>query len=113
MALVNNWDLKETNNAIYKEPGEEPRYVFSDLGATFGAAYSAEEVEGFAKVVQGRIADFEPALRAALSNAAICRPMVRLHFLTAVHGVRNTSRQMRAAPSGFRVPLSESLLPRK
>src|SRR5882724_1581822 len=36
MALVNNWDLKEINNAIYEEPGEEPRYVISDLGATFG-----------------------------------------------------------------------------
>jgi len=36
MALVNNWDLKESNNAIYEEHGEKPRYVVSDLGATFG-----------------------------------------------------------------------------
>jgi hypothetical protein len=36
MALLNNWDLKEVNNAIYEETGEEPRYVISDLGATFG-----------------------------------------------------------------------------
>lgn len=36
MALMNNWDLKEVNNAIYEEPGEKPRYVISDLGATFG-----------------------------------------------------------------------------
>ena len=36
MALINNWDLKEVNNAIYQEKGEEPRYVISDLGATFG-----------------------------------------------------------------------------
>jgi len=36
MALMNNWDLKEVNNAIYQEQGEEPRYVISDLGATFG-----------------------------------------------------------------------------
>jgi hypothetical protein len=36
MALLNNWDLKEINNAIYEEPGEEPHYVISDLGATFG-----------------------------------------------------------------------------
>ena len=36
MALINNWDLKEVNNAIYDETGEGPRYVVSDLGATFG-----------------------------------------------------------------------------
>jgi hypothetical protein len=36
MALMNNWDLKEVNNAIYQEQGEQPRYVVSDLGATFG-----------------------------------------------------------------------------
>lgn len=36
MALINNWDLKEVNNAIYQVKGESPRYVVSDLGATFG-----------------------------------------------------------------------------
>jgi hypothetical protein len=36
MALINNWDLKEINNAVYQEKGERPRYVVSDLGATFG-----------------------------------------------------------------------------
>ena len=36
MALINNWDFKEINNAIYDEKGEGPRYVVSDLGATFG-----------------------------------------------------------------------------
>jgi hypothetical protein len=36
MALINNWDLKEINNAIYDETGEDPRYVVSDLGASFG-----------------------------------------------------------------------------
>jgi len=36
MALINNWDLKEVNNAIYVEKGESPRYVVSDLGASFG-----------------------------------------------------------------------------
>jgi len=35
MALVNNWDLKEVNNAVYEVDGEQ-RYVVSDLGATFG-----------------------------------------------------------------------------
>lgn len=36
MALINNWDLKESNNAIYDVQGREMRYVVSDLGATFG-----------------------------------------------------------------------------
>ena len=36
MALMNNWDLKESNNTIYEDQGEEPRYMVSDLGATFG-----------------------------------------------------------------------------
>jgi hypothetical protein len=37
MALINNWDLKEINNAIYQEKSADgPRYVVSDLGASFG-----------------------------------------------------------------------------
>ena len=35
MALINNWDLKSSNNAIY-EVGGEQRYLVSDLGGTFG-----------------------------------------------------------------------------
>jgi hypothetical protein len=35
MALINNWDLKEVNNAIYEEDGVR-YYEVSDLGATFG-----------------------------------------------------------------------------
>ncbi len=37
MALMNNWDLKESNNKIYTyEKSGEARYVVSDLGASFG-----------------------------------------------------------------------------
>lgn len=36
MALLNNWDLKTINNAVYVEAGKEPYYAVSDLGATFG-----------------------------------------------------------------------------
>ncbi len=35
MALLNNWDLKEINNAIEATDGER-RYLVTDLGATFG-----------------------------------------------------------------------------
>ena len=37
MALMNNWDVKTINNAVYEVPGEEPKYAVSDLGATFGS----------------------------------------------------------------------------
>jgi len=36
MALINNWDLKEDNNAKYPQAGAQLRYGISDLGATFG-----------------------------------------------------------------------------
>jgi hypothetical protein len=39
MALVENWDLKDSNNrilAVRGAGGNELRYVVSDLGATFG-----------------------------------------------------------------------------
>jgi hypothetical protein len=39
MALLNNWDLKDSNNVVIYAPGRrsgELRYVISDLGATFG-----------------------------------------------------------------------------
>lgn len=38
MAVMNNWDLKDANNAVYRTRGETPedRYVVSDLGASFG-----------------------------------------------------------------------------
>lgn len=35
MALINNWDLKNENNAIYQE-GQQQVYMVSDLGASFG-----------------------------------------------------------------------------
>jgi hypothetical protein len=36
MALINNWDLKEINNAVYDEGSAGQRYVVADLGASFG-----------------------------------------------------------------------------
>ena len=41
MALINNWDLKDSNNVIIQtssDRGNELRYIISDLGATFGHA---------------------------------------------------------------------------
>ncbi len=38
MAVINNWDLKDINNAIYQVRGPVPEqhYMVSDLGASFG-----------------------------------------------------------------------------
>src|SRR4030042_245590 len=36
MALINNWDLKEDNNAVYDSSSAQGRYVISDLGASLG-----------------------------------------------------------------------------
>ena len=37
MAVINNWDLKDVNNAIY-QVGPDRIYMVSDLGASFGSA---------------------------------------------------------------------------
>ena len=37
MAVINNWDLKDVNNAVYRR-GDEDIFMVSDLGATFGSA---------------------------------------------------------------------------
>jgi hypothetical protein len=37
MAVINNWDLKDVNNAVYRD-GAERIYMVSDLGASFGSA---------------------------------------------------------------------------
>jgi hypothetical protein len=37
MAVINNWDLKDENNAIYEMKGDRV-FAISDLGATFGCA---------------------------------------------------------------------------
>jgi hypothetical protein len=45
MALVNNWDIKDTNNKVlYRADRGELQYVVSDLGATFGRVKSGAPV---------------------------------------------------------------------
>ena len=66
MGLINNWDLKDTNNKVVYVPAEgggELRYIISDLGATFGKTgnfitHSRNEPEkyvktGFVEKVEG------------------------------------------------------------
>jgi hypothetical protein len=58
MGLLNNWDLKDSNNKVVYVPGEggqgELRYIISDLGATFGKTgnfitHSRNEPEKYVK----------------------------------------------------------------
>ncbi len=39
MAVINNWDLKDSNNAIFQVRGDHPEqlYLVSDLGSSFGS----------------------------------------------------------------------------
>ena len=37
MAIINNWDLKDENNSVYRV-GDESIYTVSDLGASFGSS---------------------------------------------------------------------------
>jgi hypothetical protein len=39
MAVINNWDLKDSNNSIYQIRGDQPEllYVVTDLGSSFGS----------------------------------------------------------------------------
>jgi hypothetical protein len=54
MALMNNWDVKSSNNAIYAVEGEAPQYVVSDLGATFGKTGGV----GFASRTKSDLEDY-------------------------------------------------------
>ena len=71
MVLINNWDMKDDNNAILATKGKtdsELRYIISDLGATFGktgGTFSrsrnkpADYVKSaFVKGVRGNVIDF-------------------------------------------------------
>ncbi|HYY57116.1 MAG TPA: hypothetical protein VE842_07255 [Pyrinomonadaceae bacterium] len=57
MALLNNWDIKDTNNKILQVRSErtgktELRYIISDLGATFGKVKL--DVPGFWRIARNR-----------------------------------------------------------
>ena len=51
MALIDNWDLKDVNNAV-RDIGGKPVYLVSDLGASFGGVHTGSpkgEAEAYAK----------------------------------------------------------------
>src|SRR5260370_36088514 len=38
MALLSNWDLKDENNAIFKDKDGQEEYLVTDVGTAFGAS---------------------------------------------------------------------------
>jgi hypothetical protein len=54
MALVNNWDLKDVNNAVYQKTGADPEqhYLVSDLGASLGTT-------GLNRALKGDLRSYE------------------------------------------------------
>jgi hypothetical protein len=82
MAVINNWDLKDVNNAIYRvkrgdADAPESIYMISDLGASFGTTSfqrSHEKAKGnldsyaksrFIRKVEGEFVDFDDPHRPA------------------------------------------------
>jgi len=67
MALVDNWDLKDDNNAVYQskaDPGQEI-YMVSDVGATFGATH----IRLMTNAAKNNVHDFTHASRRFVSHA--------------------------------------------
>ena len=62
MALINNWDLKNQNTAVYmgsdgdESEGSQQTYLISDLGASFGAPGRARWWRG--KMSSGNLEDY-------------------------------------------------------
>ena len=54
MAVLNNWDLKDENNAVIKSEDGTTAYIVSDLGATFGT----DHLVGSHEVAKGNLASY-------------------------------------------------------
>ena len=82
MAVINNWDLKDQNNAVYQDAAGERIYMVSDLGASFGTPgldRTRETSKGnldafrssrFIKRIAPDRVDFESPRRAVVLSAA-------------------------------------------
>jgi hypothetical protein len=66
MAVINNWDLKDSNNSIYQVRGDRPEqlYIVSDLGSSFGSTglnwVSKGNLKAYmhSKLISGRSPEF-------------------------------------------------------
>jgi hypothetical protein len=91
MALINNWDLKKDNNAIYSIKGQA-HYVVSDLGASFG------KTGGIGSRTKSRLDDYAESkfIDKADADLVDLRIKSRPFFLLAVdpyHYNKLTSRE--------------------
>jgi hypothetical protein len=95
MALINNWDLKDINNAVYVGPNNNT-YVVADLGAALGRTgntfkRSKGNAKDYAKTsfvhkVSGQYVDFvlhsRPPLLAFITNLRYYRMRTKMETLT-------------------------------
>ena len=85
MAVMNNWDLKDVNNAVYEDQGSNrDLFLTSDIGATFGTnglswskSRSKGDVDTFEKskfITRSNKSDVDFATPAAPNAILIARP---------------------------------------
>ena len=101
MALINNWDLKDDNTAIYgMKDGGSQSYMVSDLGASFGAPglsfpfkhskddLKAYEHSKFIRRANAEFVDFRTPSRPALIYMfRLPEFMMRVHLEQVTHRV--------------------------
>ena len=111
MALLNSWDLKAINNAVYEVNGER-HYVVSDVGATFGKTGDAlTRTKGMprdyedSKFIANVTPDFD-RLRAPQPPAVPWRPRRRQLPRAHQDGDRSPSTSRAPTSSGWRHRLS-------
>lgn len=94
MALINNWDLTDDNNAVYQDPSDPAKavYMVTDVGASFGKtgkSYSEKISKGnlkayvhskFISKVTDHHVDFNFPTHPAFIHMAI-EPRVLWHYL--------------------------------
>lgn len=85
MAMVNNWDLKTSNNALYEfttETGGAKRwYVVKDVGAAFGRSGLTGKLFGRLHGTKNKLEDFEKeSLVSSVSG-----DKVKLHFIPGMY----------------------------
>lgn len=89
MGVINNWDLKDENNAIFDIGGQQV-YLISDLGASFGAAgrsWSREKSKGDLDAY--RQSPFIRKIKAGVVDFAV---PARPRFIFAVNPKEYTAR---------------------
>ncbi len=94
MALMNSWDLKDENNAIYEQDADGPRkiYLVSDLGSSFGTTgYSWTQAMAKGNLESYRHSRFINKVRSEFVDFNVpTRPdlLYFFHFFGVIHRMR-------------------------